>query len=112
LPPWNAWRTNTKLNSGSADNKVPWSCCAHDAFGKATECDSKNPVIYRFSFILLSGHFIATSLVFQVVLDEIYRNDCFDSGLSFVNDHASILATLSVIAATIMVKYFETTTKN
>lgn len=79
--PWEAWFKNTKINSGSADNKVPESCCKLDANGAKADCTSSN----------------------EVDVDRIYTSDCFAVALLFVQDHAVVIGGVAVGIAAIMI---------
>lgn len=80
--PWDAWLKNTEVNSGSADAKVPKSCCiVGDANLPQNDCHIENPVNK----------------------DHIYQKDCFAVSLSFVTGHATLIGTVSIGIACVMI---------
>jgi len=81
--PWEAWFKNTRINSGTADKKVPPSCCKLDANGAKVECNS--------------------STGSNVDEDRIYTSDCFAVALVFLKDHAVIIGGVAVGIAAIMI---------
>jgi len=81
--PWEAWYKNNRINSGSADQKVPESCCKLDANGAKVECNSSN------------GNNVDT--------DRIYTSDCFTVALVFLRDHTVIIGGVAVGIAAIMI---------
>jgi len=79
--PWEAWYKNNRINSGSADRKVPESCCKLDANGAKVECNNGN----------------------EVDTDRIYTSDCFTVALIFLRDHTVIIGGVAVGIAAIMI---------
>jgi len=79
--PWEAWFTNKYINSGSADRKVPQSCCKLDANGAQVDCHLDNPVD----------------------IERIYTSDCFAAALIFVKGHSIVVGGVAVGIAAIMI---------
>jgi len=78
--PWESWYKNQRINSGSADKKVPASCCLLDASGAKVDCATED-----------------------VDTDRIYTSDCFAVGLIFVKDHAIVVGGVAVGIAAVMI---------
>lgn len=74
--PWKAWKMNPRINPRSTDEMVPASCCKSNL----TDCSSENPVVES----------------------EIWTDDCFVVGLSFVQEHAMYLAGVALGISSLM----------
>lgn len=80
--PWTAWLKNTDVNSGDADEKVPKSCCiVGDENLPQNDCHIENPVNIK----------------------HIYQKDCFAVSLSFVTAHATLIGSISIGIACVMI---------
>lgn len=77
--PWDAWLRNTEVNSGDASVMVPKSCCNTNV--PQNDCHIENPVN----------------------IDNIYQKDCFAVSLSFVTNHATLLGSISIGIASVMI---------
>jgi len=79
--PWEAWHTNKHINSGSANKKVPESCCLFDANSLRVDCQSDD----------------------EVDTSKIYTSDCFAAALIFVKGHSIVVGGVAVGIAAIMI---------
>lgn len=79
--PWEAWQTNKHINSGSANKKVPESCCLFDANSLRVDCQSDD----------------------EVDTSKIYTSDCFAAALIFVKGHSIVVGGVAVGIAAIMI---------
>ena len=81
--PYEVWANNRKLNSGgSADKRVPASCClVTGTGGQTSDCASKS---------------VAEE-------SEIYVSDCFENVASFTQGHVQMLAVCCVVFGLVLV---------
>jgi tetraspanin-11 len=78
--PWAAWNSNKHINSGSADKKVPKSCCKLDTNGTRVDCSTST-----------------------VDVNMIFTSDCFGAALVFVKDHTLLVGGVAIGISTIMI---------
>jgi hypothetical protein len=76
--PWEAWKANQRLNSGSADSRVPNSCCViTSSDGAHAQCSTDT----------------------SVNVNLIFTSDCFDRAMAYLQGHMLILGGVSIAFA-------------